>query len=55
MPGLIPAPAPPVFPVALFAPKLEAAKRGLEFFTAQIDNGHTRKTYLIATRRFAGW
>ncbi len=30
-------------------------KRVLEFFTAQINNDHTRKTYLNATRRFAEW
>ena len=27
----------------------------VEFFTAQIDNDHTRKAYLNAARRFAGW
>ena len=27
----------------------------LEFFTAQINNDHTRKAYLNAARRFAGW
>jgi integrase/recombinase XerD len=27
----------------------------LEFFTAQINNDHTRKAYLNATRRFAEW
>ena len=26
-----------------------------KFFTAQINNGHTRKAYLNATRRFAEW
>jgi len=31
-------PAPPVFQVALFTPTPKAAKRVLEFFTAQIDN-----------------
>ncbi|SPE41390.1 hypothetical protein SBA3_4270007 [Candidatus Sulfopaludibacter sp. SbA3] len=34
---LIPAP-PPVFQVGLFTPKPKAAKRVLEFFTAQINN-----------------
>jgi len=47
--------APPVFPAALFAPTPKAAKRVLEFFTAQINNDHTRKAYLNATRRFAAW
>ena len=27
----------------------------LEFFTAHVNNGHTRKAYLNATRRFAEW
>ena len=27
----------------------------LEFFTAQINNDHTRRAYLNATRRFAAW
>jgi hypothetical protein len=41
--ALIPSPAPPVFPVALFTPTPKAAKRVLEFFTAQVNNDHTRK------------
>ena len=32
-----------------------AARRMLEFFTAQINNPHTRRAYLNATRRFAAW
>src|ERR1700693_3609674 len=48
-------PAPPVFQVALFTPTPKAARRVLEFFTAQINNDHTRKAYLNATRRFAEW
>ncbi len=48
---LIPAPAPNTAP-ALFTPTPKAAKRVLEFFTAQINNDHTRKAYLNATRRF---
>jgi site-specific recombinase XerD len=32
-----------------------AAKRFIEFFTAQINNDHTRKSYLNATRRFGEW
>lgn len=41
--------------VALFTPTPKAAKRVLEFFSAQINNDHTRKAYLHATRRFAAW
>jgi hypothetical protein len=40
---------------ALFAPTRKAAQRFLEFFTAQINNAHTRRAYLNATRRFAEW
>jgi site-specific recombinase XerD len=39
----------------LFTPTPKAAKRVLEFFTAQVNNDHTRKAYLNATRRFAAW
>jgi site-specific recombinase XerD len=52
--ALIPSPTPTVLP-ALFAPHASGAKRVLEFFTAQINNDHTRKAYLNATRRFAQW
>jgi site-specific recombinase XerD len=52
---LIVSPAPTVLPARLFAPTPNAAKRVLEFFTAQINNDHTRKAYLNATRRFAAW
>lgn len=53
---LIPSPAaPPVFPVTLFTPTPKAAKRVLEFFTAQINNDHTRKAYMNAARRFSEW
>ena len=52
-------PAPTLHPVGrvapLFAPTPQAARRVLEFFTAQINNDHTRKAYLNATRRFADW
>jgi hypothetical protein len=52
---LIPSPTPrPVFQVALFTPTPKAAKRVLEFFTAQIDNDNARKAYLNATRRACG-
>ena len=55
-----------MFQVALFTQTPKAAKRVLEFFTAQINNDqefftaqinndHTRKAYLNATRRFAEW
>src|SRR2546430_11660224 len=54
--ALSPTPAPAVFlPASLFTPTPKAAKRVLEFFTAQINNDHTRKAYLNATRRFAAW
>ena len=42
-------------PAAIFTPTPKAARRVLEFFTAQINNDHTRKAYLNATRRFAQW
>ncbi len=42
-------------PVSLFAPTPKAQKRVVEFFTAQINNDHTRKAYLNATRRFSEW
>ena len=48
-------PAPGLQQPALFTPAPKAAKRVLEFFTAQINNDHTRKAYLNATRRFAAW
>jgi site-specific recombinase XerD len=47
--------APAVLPAKLFAPTPKAARRVVEFFTAQINNDHTRKSYLNATRRFAEW
>ena len=53
--ALILSPAPGLLPARLFAPTPKAAKRVLEFFTAQINNDHTRKAYLNATRRFADW
>jgi site-specific recombinase XerD len=39
----------------LFAPTRKAAQRFLEFFAAQINNAHTRRAYINATRRFAEW
>jgi hypothetical protein len=49
---IIPSPA-PLFQVTFFTPTPKAAKRVLEFFTAQINNDYTRKAYMNATRRFA--
>ena len=42
-------------PSTLFAPTPAAKRRVLEFFTAQINNDHTRKAYLNAAREFAAW
>jgi site-specific recombinase XerD len=53
--ALVPLPAPAMLPARLFAPTPKAARRVLEFFTAQINNDHTRKAYLNAARRFAQW
>ena len=52
---LILSPAPELIPAPLFAPTPKAARRVLEFFTAQVPNDHTRKSYLNATKRFAAW
>ena len=48
-------PAPELAPAPIFAPNPKAARRTLEFFTAQINNDHTRKAYMNAARRFAQW
>lgn len=53
--AIILSPAPELQPAPLFAPTPKAAKRVLEFFTAQVNNDHTRKAYMNATRRFAEW
>jgi site-specific recombinase XerD len=53
--ALILSPAPGLVPARLFAPTPKAAQRVVEFFTAQINNDHTRKAYLNAARRFAEW
>ena len=45
----------PLSPASLFTPTPEAARRVLEFFTAQINNDHTRRAYLSAARRFDAW
>jgi hypothetical protein len=47
------APSPAVLPAQLSAPTPRAVQRVLEFFTAQINNDHTRKVYLNAPGRFA--
>src|ERR1700751_1157207 len=52
---LIIAPSHELLPAPLFSPTRKAAKRFLEFFTAQINNAHTRRAYMNATRRFAEW
>ena len=48
-------PSPTLIPARLFAPTPKAARRVVEFFTAQVNNDHTRKAYLNAARRFAQW
>jgi len=40
---------------ALFAPNKNAARRFIEFFTANIRNPNTRKAYLHAIEGFAAW
>src|ERR1700730_17758111 len=52
---IIIAPLPDLRPAPLFTPTPKAAKRVLEFFTGQINNDHTRRAYMNATRRFAAW
>ena len=52
---LILSPALGLIPASLFTPTPKAARRVLEFFTAQVNNDHTRKAYMNATRRFAAW
>jgi hypothetical protein len=53
--ALIPAPPPDLIPTPLFASSPKAARRFVEFFIAQINNDHTRRAYLNATRRFGDW
>ena len=52
---LIISPSAALAPARLFAPTDKAARRFIEFFTAQINNDHTRKAYLNAVRRFSAW
>jgi len=40
---------------SLYAADARTARRVLEFFTANINNPHTRKAYAQAAREFAGW
>ena len=40
---------------ALFTPTPAAARRTLEFFTANIRNPNTRKAYARAVAEFAAW
>jgi hypothetical protein len=49
---IILSPAPEPAPAPIFALMPKTARRTLEFFTAQINDDHTRKVYLNATRRF---
>jgi site-specific recombinase XerD len=53
--NLVLSPSRALDPARLFTPTPKAARRVLEFFTAQVNNDHTRKAYLNATRRFAAW
>jgi len=53
--ALIPSPSPGLLPARLFAPTPKAARRVVDFFTAQVNSDHTRKAYLNAARRFAEW
>ena len=52
---IILSPSPEFQPAPLFTPTPKAAQRVLEFFTAQINNAHTRRAYMNATRRFSDW
>jgi hypothetical protein len=52
---MIPAPASDLAPARRFALTPQAAKRTVEFFTANISNDHTRRAYLSATSRFSEW
>jgi site-specific recombinase XerD len=52
---VIVSPALNLLPTRLFTPTPKASRRVLEFFTAQVNNDHTRKAYLNAARRFAAW
>jgi integrase/recombinase XerD len=53
--AIILTPAAHLTPAKLFTPTPKAARRVLEFFTAQVNNDHTRKAYLNAAKRFAAW
>ena len=47
-------PGAPALP-RLFAPDQDAARRFIEFFTANIRNPHTRRAYARAAVEFAVW
>ena len=47
-------PGSPALP-KLFAPDPDAARRFIEFFTANIRNPNTRRAYARAAVEFAGW
>src|ERR1039457_2672091 len=47
---IILSPAPELQPAPLFTPTPKAARRVLEFFTAQVNNDHTRKAFRYALR-----
>jgi integrase len=47
---LILSPAPGLVPAQLLAPTPKTTRRVLEFLTAQVNNDHTRKAYLNATK-----
>jgi integrase/recombinase XerD len=42
-------------PPALFLPHAKTAERFFEFFTANINNDHTRRAYFRAACRFSDW
>jgi hypothetical protein len=45
--AIIVAPASALQPASIFTPTPEAARRVVEFFTAQINNDNTRKAYKL--------
>jgi integrase/recombinase XerD len=53
--AIVVAPDREAYAPALFVPTEKAARRFLEFFTAQIRNANTRRAYGQAVYRFAAW
>lgn len=53
--AVILSPRPELLPATLFGATPAAVRRTVEFFTAQINNDHTRRAYLNAAKRFAAW